>query len=196
MSHEHSVNKTENQALVFPKSLYLVMILALGLMFAYGHYWEKPSPEELVTGFWTAYFERDYKTVVSDLSVSFLVQTSPEHMTLGHSELIKVRPQLEATAEPYIQRMREGYEDPVNPQVIILNQYTQMGELGGVVFFNVKDGSELLSTQSALLIYEDGNLKILDFGLADEQWLSETSPEEMQQMFRDYETLLKQLTEG
>lgn len=196
MSHQHNEKTSENQALVFPKALYLVMILALGLMFAYGQYWDKPSPEELVTSFWTAYFEKDYPAVVHDLSVAFLVQTSPEHMSLGHSELLKVRPQLEATAQPQIQRMREGYADPVAPKVIILDKYTQMGELGGVVFFNVKDGDELLSTQSALLIYEDGDLKILDFGVADEQWLSETSDEDMKQMFADYETLLKQLIDS
>lgn len=196
MSHQHSAKTSENKPPAFPKSLYLVMVLALGLMLAYNQYWAKPTPQQLVTGFWTAYFNKDYPTVVHDLSVSFLVQTSPEHMTLSHSELLKVRPQLEATAQPLIQRMRESYQDPANPKIIILDKYTQMGNLGGVVFFEVMDGDQLLSTQSALLIYEDGELKILDFGVADEQWLSETSDEEMKQMFSDYETLLQQLIEG
>ncbi len=196
MSHSSSNGTDGYKPPSFPAVLYLVIVLALGLMSAYAIQWDKPDPNKVVSGFWTAYFAKDYHTVVNDLSVVFLVQTSPEYATKSFNEMIAVRPELEETAQPFIKEMREGGQQPIKPKVKILDKYTQKGTLGALVFFNITDEDKLLGTQCAFLIYEGKDLKVLDFGLADEAALNATTPEDLNKMYTEYEALLQRITTG
>jgi hypothetical protein len=156
-----------------PKSLFVFIIVILAGMYYYAAFVDKSAPEKVVQNFYQAYFERDFETVGENLSVFWAAQIIPQYSTLTPAQLLEKRDQVEKDTVKTISAMEENNKIPENLSIEILKDYTRLGKNSAIVAYNFKQDGKPAGMEAAILIKEEGQLRIFNLSPITEQNLQQ-----------------------
>ncbi|MEN6463172.1 MAG: hypothetical protein ABFC94_17620 [Syntrophomonas sp.] len=156
-----------------PKSLFVLIIVILAGMFYYAAYVDKSAPEKVVQDFYQAYFDRDFETVASNLSVFWAAQLMPQYSTLTPAQLLEKRDEVEKDIATTISAMEENNKIPKNLSIEIMKDYTKLGKNSAIVAYSFKQDGKSAGMEAAILIKEKGQLRIFNLSPINEQNLQQ-----------------------
>lgn len=145
-----------------PRSIFVVIIAAFVAMYAYAAFFDIPEPETTVTDFYQAYFDKDFATASTHLSVFWAAQILPEYNSLPPVELLKSRSKIEKNLTKLITTMEENNEMPANIKINIMSEYTREGENSAIVVYGFEGDPSNSGMEAAVLIRENGKLRIFN----------------------------------
>ncbi|MGI5921273.1 MAG: hypothetical protein ACOX6I_06010 [Syntrophomonadaceae bacterium] len=156
-----------------PRSLFVLIVVILAGMFYYAAVIDKSAPEKVVQDFYQAYFERDFETVASNLSVFWAAQLMPQYSLMSPDQLLENRDEIEATIGNTIRSMEENNTIPDNLSTEIMKDYTKLGENSAIVVYKFMEGDKAAGMEAAILIKEKGQLRIFSLTPISEQNLEQ-----------------------
>lgn len=143
-----------------PKIILVMIPLILAAMYYYAAFVDTSAPEKTVQNFYQAYFEKDYDTVASNLSVFWAAQLLPQYASMSPQELLAKRADIETAIADFLSSYGDNAAIPDNISVEILKDYTRLGKNSAVVAYSFKENGKEKSLEAAFLVKEKGNFKI------------------------------------
>ncbi len=154
-----------------PVFIWVVIVAILAAMYGYASYWDPTRPEQTVKNFYHAYFNQDFDTVASNLSVFWAVRLLPQYADMNSAELLANRAEIEKELCQVITEVESMYDAPRNISLEIMKPYTKEGPNSAVVVYQFKENSEKAGMEAAILIKEQGRFRIYNMTPVDEQTL-------------------------
>lgn len=145
-----------------PKSLFVIILALLAAMCIYAIFFDYSEPENTVNDFYTAYFNRDFDTVAENLSVFWSVRFLPQYGSMQPAELIENREAIEKETSKVIAQIEGDNDLPQNLSIDILKDYTKAGENSALVVYNFNEDGKTVGIEAAILIRENGSLRIFN----------------------------------
>lgn len=173
-----------------PVFIWVVIIALLAAMYGYAAYWDPSRPEKVVQNFYKAYFNEDYDTVASNLSVFWAVRLLPQYAEMKPAELISKRPEIEKSISQVIKEVEAAYNTPRDIKITILKQYTKEGSTGAVVVYKFTEKSKNVGMEASILIKEQGRFRIFTMTPIDEQSLPEIKSVKIGELDEQFNELL------
>lgn len=143
-----------------PKIILVMIPVILAAMYYYAAFVDTSAPEKTVHNFYQAYFEKDFDTVASNLSVFWAAQMMPQYAALSPQELLAKRADIEADTSAFLKNYGSNAQIPDNVSVEILKDYTKLGKNAAVVAYSFKEDGKEQSLEAAFLIKEKGQYRI------------------------------------
>ena len=174
-----------------PVFIWVVIVAILVAMYGYAAYWDPTRPEQTVKNFYHAYFNRDFDTVASNLSVFWAVRLLPQYADMSSAELLANRAKIEKELRQVIGEVESMYTAPKNISLEIMKPYTKEGTNSAVVVYKFKEKSEEAGMEAAILIKEQGRFRIFTMTPVDEQTLPEIKAVNISELDANFGELLK-----
>lgn len=175
-----------------PKSIYVIIVTTLALMFIYGQYIDSTPAEKTVENFYNAYLSRDYETVAEYLSVFWSVQLLPQYQNLSPSELIDSRPEIEKDIARILAEIEKDTTYPEDLHIVINSQYTRQKDNSAIVGYSFKENGETSGIEIAILIKEQGAYRIYEVLSASQADIESITDENMEILDANFKKLLEQ----
>jgi hypothetical protein len=173
-----------------PVFIWVVIVAILAAMYGYAAYWDPTRPEQTVKNFYHAYFQRDYSTVTSDLSVFWAVRLLPQYANMSSADLLANRTKIEKELRQIFSEVNSTSDTPKDISLEIMKPYTKEGTTSAIVVYKFKEKSKELGMEAAILIKEQGRFKIFTTTPVDEQSLSLIKAEDISELDTSFEKLL------
>ena len=172
-SHESAPHPVEEGPRRVPRALFVIIILLFGALYWFAAYGDNPAPEKTVKTFYTAYFNRDYDTVAKNLSVFWSVRFLPQYAALSPTELLNNRAKIEADISKVIADIEKDNQIPKGISIEIQKEYTKQGQNSALVVYGFQENGKITSMETAVLIKENGQLRIFNMSPVDPETLEQ-----------------------
>jgi len=173
-----------------PVFIWVVIVAILAAMYGYAAYWDPTRPEQTVKNFYHAYFNQDYDTVASDLSVVWAVRLLPQYADTNYSELLANRGEIEKELRQVFSEVGSTYNAPKDISLEIMKPYTKEGTNSAMVVCKFKVKSEEAGMDFVILIKEQGRFRIYNTTTVDEQSLPEIEAIDINELDANFAELL------
>ncbi|MDD4801442.1 MAG: hypothetical protein PHF24_00675 [Syntrophomonas sp.] len=173
-----------------PRFIFVVIIALLASMYWYAAYVDTSPPEKTVNNFYQAYFERDFDTVAKNLSVFWSVRFLPDYAGMSPAQLLEQRAQIESDISKIIADIEKENTIPKGVSIEILEDYTKIGELSAIVVYMFKENGKDNGMETALLIKENGQLRIFNMSPIDSQTLTQIKAVDINILDENFDSLL------
>jgi len=174
-----------------PQSLFLIIAVILFSMYYYAAYVDIPSPEDTVTEFYEAYFNKDFSLAADHVSVFWAAQLLPQYFELKPHELLTNRDTIEDEVANFFTTAEEGSEIPANLTVDIRTEYTRIGESAALVVYDLAQNGETMGMEMAMLIKETDHFYIINLYPMQEENLNDVKEFDIQKLDTSFQELLK-----
>lgn len=173
-----------------PKSLLVMIIVILAGMYYYAAFVDTSAPEKTVENFYEAYFNRDFDTVANNLSVFWAAQLIPQYSASQPAELLAQRDEVEKAMADTISTLEKDNKIPDNLSIEIMKDYTKLGKNSAIVVYEFKQGNKSAGMEAAILIKDNGQLRIFSLSPINEQVLSQLKNYDIKTLDANFTKLL------
>lgn len=177
-----------------PRALLVIIVLCLAGLYGWAAYGDAPAPEKTVKNFYTAYFNRDYKTVAQNLSVFWSVRFLPDYATMSPVELLNNRSKIEAETAVAIADIEKDNQLPAGVSVEIMKDYTKVGQESAIVVYEFKEKEAVTSMEVAILILEKEQFRIFNMSAVDDTVLGQIKALDMSVLDQNFADLMATTT--
>ncbi len=174
-----------------PRFLWVVIILLLAGMYSYAAYYDPARPDNTVKKFYQAYYNKDYNTVASNLSVFWAVRLLPQYAAMSPAELLENRPKIEADISKVIANIEGNNPSPKNIKIEVLRPYTKIGLNSAIVVYQFKEKDKVQGMEAAILINEKGRFRIFTMTPVDTQGLEQVKAVNIKELDANLQQLLE-----
>lgn len=173
-----------------PLFIPIIIVLVLGAMFYYAAFLDVPDPEETVVEFYEAYFDKDYQTAASNMSVFWASQFLPQYSGMTSQELLAKGDDIrQATADFFT--LAEKQSPPLTDMKITVDpEYSKTGEYAALVVYKLEN-SEMESLEMAMLIKETDRFYIINIYAMEEEFLQNVKDFDIALIDADFKALLE-----
>jgi len=189
-SHESEPRPVVEGPRRVPRALFVIIILAFGALYWWAAYGDTPAPEKTVKTFYTAYFNRDFNTVSQNLSVFWSVRFLPQYAAMTPTELLANRTKIEADISKVIADIEKDNQIPKGISIEVNKVYTKQGENSAIVVYGFKENGKITSMETAVLIKENGQLRIFNMSPVDPQTLDQIKAIDIKVLDENFTNLL------
>jgi hypothetical protein len=193
--HENINPEIDKPQARVPRFIFVVIIAILGAMYWYAAYGDTPAPEKTVKTFYQAYFDRDFDTVAENLSVFWSVRFLPEYADMTPAELLNNRTKVEAEISKVIAEIESENTIPEGVSIEVLKEYTKMGKSSAIVVYQFIENGKETGMETALLIKEKDQFRILNMSPVDAQTLEQIKSVDINTLDKNVDSLLSGKTE-
>ncbi|MEA1960153.1 MAG: hypothetical protein U9N81_02480 [Bacillota bacterium] len=167
----------------------LIPAILIG-MYVYAAFFDVPAPEQTITNFYEAYFDRDFDTVAENLSVFWAVGFLPDYEQLPPDELLSNRIDIMKKTAAFIAGIEQNNTVPQNVQIEILQEYTREAENSAIVAYQFIENEKTTSMEAAILIRENGKFRIFNMTPVDPVSLQQIQNVDISILDKNFEQLL------
>ncbi len=171
-----------------PRWIFIMIILILAAMYYYAAYVIPMDSELAVDDFYTAILAQDYKTAVDKLSVLSFAPMLPQFGS-SPQEMVNNRAAVEQSMVLLMEASGQEQAPPANMTFEILSEYTQKGENVAVVVCRLLQEGEPVGLQRAILINEQGHMRILGMAPIFEEDLPLLKKTKIEDLDKEYNEL-------
>lgn len=177
-----------------PRALFVIILLCLAGLYGWAAFGDTPAPEKTVKNFYTAYFNRDYKTVAQNLSVFWSVRLLPDYANMSPLELLDNRSKIEGETAVAIADIEKDNQLPEGMSVEIMKDYTKIGKESAIVVYQFKEKETVTSMEVAILILEKEQFRIFNMSAVDDTVLGQIKALDMSVLDQNFADLMATTT--
>lgn len=174
-----------------PKPIYVIIIVLLAAMYYYAAFVDISNPEKVVEDFYHAYFQRDFDTVASHLSVFWSVQFLPQYMSSSPAQLLEQRDQVENDIAKVITDIEKSNELPQNLAIKILPDYTRQKPNSALVAYSFEEDGKSLGMEMTILIKEKGEYRIYSMSPINAEIIKSIPDSDLEAMDQSFKNLVE-----
>ncbi len=174
-----------------PKWIWVVIVALLASMYSYAAYFDPTRPDKTVENFYQAYFDRDYDTVASNLSVFWAVRFLPEYADMSPTELVNNRAKIEKDISKFIASAEKNIASPKDIKIEIMKPYTKIGNNSAIVVYEFKEKNASQGMEAAIMIKEKGRFRIFTMTPVDTQGLDQVKAVKIEELDANFQQLLE-----
>lgn len=156
-----------------PRFIFVLVPAILVLMYYYAAFVDMPQSAKAASNFYTAYFAKDYDTVVDNLSVFWVAGNLPQYESMPPAELLANRDKIMKETAAFFAKAEKMNPAPKNVKIDILKDYTKEGKNCAIVAYQFTENGKKTSMEAAILLKENGKFRMFNMTPIDASTLGQ-----------------------